>query len=112
MAVSDRAYDRQTEARAADDRGSGGAGDAIGRGESAERFEEARDLVGRNGRAGVLDDEFSAIVACVCSYPDPASVGQVVLDAVFDEVLDQPLEEKRVAQDDAGAKLGSVSRWR
>src|SRR6266511_925125 len=59
---------------------------SLGGGESAEGFEQARDLVGRHRGAGVFHGELGVSVIEAAGDRDPSVFGDVVSDGVVDEV--------------------------
>ena len=71
--------------------------------ESFERFEQALDLFGRHGRAGVRDRHDGVPVAGRGRDLE-VSTGRVVADRVVDQVGDQALEESGIAERRCGVE--------
>jgi hypothetical protein len=57
VGMGDGAHDGESEPGSAVGRGRGGVDESLGGGQPAEGLEQARDLVGRDGRSGVVDGE-------------------------------------------------------
>src|SRR6266540_7016464 len=72
-------------------------GASLGGGESAERFEQAGDLVDRHRGARVFHGELGVAVIQAAGDRDPSVFGEVVADGVVDEVLAESLQQGRVA---------------
>jgi hypothetical protein len=104
--VGDRSHDRQSEAGSPTGRGLGGVGESLGGGQPAERFEQARDFVGRDGWSGVLDGEVRVVFDSAGADGDLAVFGQVVTDGVVEQVLGEPFQQYWVALDRGGLQVG------
>src|SRR6266498_1658253 len=106
VGVGDGSHDRQSEAGSPAGRGLGGVGESLGGGQPADRFEQARDFVGRDGRPGVLDSEVRVVFHSAGADSDLAVFGQVVTDGVVDQVLGEPFQQYWVALYRGGLQVG------